>query len=137
MTFAPPSEDELKTLLGTEKSGVWQRLCQAVEQRYAIVPVWGPGGKKWIYEYKYRKGGRTLCALYAGERATGFMVILGAAEREKFEAERAFHSEFVLNAYDSATTYHDGKWIMFEPEGAACAEELARLLGIKRKPDRK
>ena len=29
--------------------------------------LWNKGGKAWAYEYKYRQGGKTLCALYARE----------------------------------------------------------------------
>ena len=28
---------------------------------------WNNGGRKWKYEYKYRRGRKTLCALYAKE----------------------------------------------------------------------
>ncbi|MEA4861806.1 MAG: DUF3788 domain-containing protein [Victivallaceae bacterium] len=136
MAFIPPSKDDLNILLGAEKFVLWQAMCGEIEQRYAIVPGWNPGGKNWNCECKYRKGGRTLCALYAKESTFGFLVILGMAERDRFEAERSIHSESVLKAYDSAATYHDGKWIMFEPDSAAYLDELVRLLHIKRKPDR-
>jgi len=39
--------------------------------------------------------------------------------------------------YDSAQTYHDGKWIMFEPVDTSLFQDFIRLLGIKRKPNRK
>ena len=41
------------------------------------------GGKNWTYEYKYRRGGKTLCALYAREGCMGFMVIFGKEEKGK------------------------------------------------------
>ena len=46
---------------------------------------WNKGGKAWKYEYKYRRGGKTLCALYAREHCVGFMIILGKAKRLKFD----------------------------------------------------
>lgn len=132
-----PVENELKTMLGSGKFAVLRKLCCAIEELYAIPPVWNSGGKKWIYEYKYRKSGKTLCALYMKENTLGFMVIFGAAEREKFEAERQHYSAFVQNVYDGATTYHDGKWMMLELADLSCFEDLKRLLRIKRKPDKK
>jgi hypothetical protein len=54
--------------------------------------MWNHGGKKWTYEYKYRRGGKTLCALYAKEQTIGFMVILGKDERTKFESMREMFS---------------------------------------------
>lgn len=51
--------------------------------------LWNKGGKAWKYEYKYRRVGKTLCALYAKENCVGFMVVLGKNERLKFEADKA------------------------------------------------
>ena len=42
--------------------------------------LWDKGGKAWKYEYKYRRGGKTLCVLYARENCVGFMIILGKTE---------------------------------------------------------
>ena len=91
--------------------------------------VWNKGGKAWDYEYKYRRGGKTLCALYARENCVGFLVILGKEERAKFEAERENYTKEVQ-------TNHDGKWIMFEPADTSLFQDFMRLLRIKRKPNR-
>ena len=32
---------------------------------------------------------------------------------------------------------HDGKWLMFEPVDTSLFDDFIRLLGIKRKPNRK
>ena len=99
--------------------------------------LWDKGGKAWTYEYKYRRGGKTLCALYARENCVGFLMILGKAERLKFETERDKYTKEVQKKYDEAQTYHDGKWIMFEPVDTSLFDDFIRLLGIKRKPNRK
>ncbi len=64
------------------------------------------------------------------------MVIFGKAEREKFEAEREGYSETVQMLYDDATTYHDGKWIMFELIDTALFADIEKLLRIKRKANK-
>ena len=74
-TFQVPTPRDIETLIGTELYNVWNRLCQLIEQSYEMEQLWNRGGKAWTYEYKYRKGGKTLCALYAKERPMGFMVI--------------------------------------------------------------
>ena len=107
------------------------------DRKYDIECLWNTGGKAWKYEYKYRRGGKTLCALYARENCVGFMVILGKDERLAFEADRENYSEEVQALYDAAQTYHDGKWIMFEPVDTSLFQDFIRLLGIKRKPNRK
>ena len=64
------------------------------------------------------------------------MVILGKEERLKFEKERGAYTEEVQRVYEEAQTYHDGKWMMFEPTDTALFDDLIRLLGIKRRPNR-
>lgn len=98
--------------------------------------IWNHGGKKWIYEYKYRKGGKTLCALYAKEQTIGFLVILGKDERTKFESLREVFSNETQKIYDETTTFHDGKWLMFELKDTCLFNDMERLLSIKRKPSR-
>ena len=100
-------------------------------------PVWGKGGKAWTYEYKYRRGGKTLCALYARENCIGFMVILGKDDRLKFENDSEHYAPEVQTIYDGTPTYHDGKWLMFEPADTSLFKDFLRLLAIKRKPNRK
>lgn len=65
------------------------------------------------------------------------MIILGKDERAKFERERGRYSKEVQRIYDEAQTYHDGKWMMFEPVDAALFDDFTRLLNIKRRPNRK
>ena len=136
-TFQVPTPRDIETLIGTELYNVWNRLCQLIEQSYEMEQLWNRGGKAWTYEYKYRKGGKTLCALYAKERTLGFMVILGKDERAKFEMQRELFSNEVQMIYDEATTFHDGKWIMFELKNTELFNDMERLLLIKRNPNRK
>lgn len=128
---------DLPGLLGPALYDLWDRLCAHIEKDYAMDRLWNSGGKKWTYEYKYRRGGKTLCALYAKNGVLGFMVILGREEREKFDAQRsAFSSEF-CRIYDEAQTYHDGKWLLFEPKDDRLFGDFTRLLAIKRRPNKK
>lgn len=65
------------------------------------------------------------------------MVILGKRERDKFEMQRKLFSKEVQTLYDEATTYHDGKWIMFELRDTGLFSDIEHLLQIKRRPNRK
>ena len=112
--FQIPTSEKIENLIGEDLYYVWTSLCQLIEQKYEMERLWNNGGKTWTYEYKYRRGGKTLCALYAKEYTFGFMIILGKDERAKFETQRALFSREVQMKYDEATTFHDGKWIMFE-----------------------
>ena len=132
-----PNEQDLKNLLGQSLFEVWTKLCAAIDGQYDMERLWDKGGKAWTYEYKYRRGGKTLCALYARENCIGFMIIFGKNEREKFEASRENYSEQIQTIYDAAKTYHDGKWVMFQPVDTILLDDFIKLLAIKRKPNKK
>ena len=95
-----PSQSYLEELLGLSLSEVWQALCSAIDEKYEMEQVWNSGGKNWDYEYKYRRGGKTLCSLYAKRNCVGFMVIFGKDERAKFEEIRSTLSDAVCRQYD-------------------------------------
>lgn len=132
-----PSQSELQSLIGKERGEAWNAVCNAVDSLYEMEQIWNDGGKKWDYEYKYRRGGKTLCALYARENCFGVLIIFGKEERAKFEASRSQYSNAIQRIYDDAETYHDGKWMMVEMDDDALLDEVMKLLAIKRKPNRK
>ena len=124
-------------LLGQPLFEVWQELCSAIDDKYEMERVWNTGGKNWTYEYKYRRGGKTLCCLYAKSNCIGFMIIFGKDERLKVENIRASLSNSVCMQYDEAETYHDGKWVMFEPTDTTNFDDYMKLLAIKKKTESK
>ena len=132
-----PSQSTLTELLGQSLLEVWQKLCSAIDEKYDMERLWDTGGKNWTYEYKYRRGGKTLCSLYAKDNCIGFMIIFGKDERAKFEDIRDTLSNAVCRQYDEAKTYHDGKWVMFEPTDTVEFDDYIKMLAIKRKPNRK
>ena len=131
-----PDAEQMTALVGKPLYEIWGRLCALIDEKYDMDRLWANGGKAWTYEYKYRRGGKTLCALYARENCIGFMIILGKEERLKFEKDRENYSAEVQRIYDEARTYHDGKWMMFEPADASLFDDFIRLLSIKRRPNR-
>ena len=138
MLDVKPTAEQMTALVGKSLyEEVWKKLCALIEEQYDMDRLWNNGGKAWTYEYKYRRGGKTLCALYARKNCVGFMIILGKEERLKFENERETYSEDVQSIYEGAKTYHDGKWMMFAPTDTSLFDDFIRLLRIKRKPNRK
>ena len=132
-----PSQSTMTELLGESLFEVWQKLCLTIDGKYEMERLWNTGGKNWTYEYKYRRGGKILCSLYAKSNCFGFMIIFGKDERTKFEDIRDTLSKSVCKRYDEAKTYHDGKWVMFEPTDTAEFDDYMKLLAVKRKPNRK
>lgn len=131
-----PNTEQMIALVGKPLYEIWNKLCSLIDEKYEMDCLWNKGGKAWTYEYKYRRGGKTLCALYARENCIGFMVILGKEERSKFETEKESYAREVQRIYDETKTYHDGKWMMFEPTDTSLFDDFIRLLSIKRKPNR-
>lgn len=132
-----PSEKEIVSLVGKPLYDIWLSLTESIDAKYEMERLWNSGGKMWKYEYKYRRGGKTLCALYARENCIGFMVVFGQEERAKFEACRDSYSKETQKVYDEAQTYRDGKWIMFEPKDTSLFDDFIKILSIKRKPNKK
>ena len=61
---------------------------------------------------------------------------------EKYEMESLWNKggkawNYVQRIYDETKTYHDGKWLMFEPTDTTLFDDFVKLLRIKRKPNRK
>ena len=132
-----PTPEEMTVLVGASLYDIWSKLNILIDERYDVNRAWNKGGKAWKYEYKYHRGGKTLCALYAREHCVGFMIILGKDEQSKFEADRDNYSKEVQKIFDETKTYHDGKWLMFGPTDTTLFDDFVKLLRIKRRPNRK
>lgn len=132
-----PASEDLIALIGKPLFEVWKALCDMIEEKYDMEHLWNNGGKAWKYEYKYLRGGKTLCALYVKENCFGFMIIFGKNEQAKFEADKQNYSIEVQKIYDESKTYHDGKWMMFKLTDTSLFPDMEKLLLIKRKPNKK
>jgi hypothetical protein len=89
-----------------------------------------------IYELKYRKSGRTLCALYPRQLGIKILIILGKVEREKFENSRSEFTQYMNDFYESTHQYHDGKWLYLDLINDELIEDIKKLLLIKKKPNK-
>lgn len=130
-------KEELEKLVGIDKVNIFYDIVDEITKLYDMEQIWNKGGKKWTYEYKFRKAGKTLCAFYFKDNTLGFMIIFGKDERIRFEEIRSELSSEVLETYDNAESFHDGKWVMFDITNNSIIEDLKKLLFIKRKPNRK
>ena len=130
-------KEELEKLVGTDKVSIFYDIIAEITKYYDMEQIWNNGGKKWTYEYKFKQGGKTLCAFYFKDNTLGLMIIFGKDERIKFEGIRSELSPEVLETYDNAETFHDGKWVMFDITNNSITEDLKKLLFIKRKPNKK
>ena len=132
-----PTQNTLEELIGSNNLEIWDRLVAAVDGLYEMDKTWNKGFGDWIYEYKYRRGGKTLCTLYAKQNIANILIILGKVEREKLESKREDFSQSFLALYDETKTYHDGKWLWIPIDERLSLDDIVILLKLKRKPNRK
>lgn len=126
--------EELERLVGINKVNIFYHITDVITSLYETEQIWNNGGKKWTYEYKFRKSEKTLCAFYFKENTLGFMIIFGKDERIIVEEIRNELSSDVIKTYDDAQTFHDGKWVMLNITDYSISEDIKKLLFIKRKP---
>lgn len=132
-----PTQNTLEELIGLDKAHIWNKLAASIDDLYEMDRMWNKGFGDWIYEYKYRRGGKTLCTFYAKNDIANLLIILGKAEREKLELKREELSEKMLTLYDETKTYHDGKWLWIPIDESLSFNDVIALLKIKRRPNRK
>ncbi|WP_315109542.1 DUF3788 domain-containing protein [Clostridium intestinale] len=132
-----PTEEELKHLMGDDIFRNWSLINKFIEKNYEMDILWNKGGKTGVYELKYRKSSKTLCALYPKEQGLCILIIFGKAERDKFENSREEFSEYINKFYDNTKQYHDGKWLYINRVDDEIAKDIEKLLLIKKRPNKK
>ncbi|WP_346880345.1 MULTISPECIES: DUF3788 domain-containing protein [unclassified Clostridium] len=132
-----PTEEELNQLMEEDVFKTWCAINNFIKDNYDTDMLWDNGGKTGVFELKYRKSGKTFCALYPREKGMIVLIILGKNEREKFETSRKDFSEYINNFYDNTRQYHDGKWLYLDVINNTVIADIERLLFIKKKPNRK
>lgn len=131
----PPDEDTVRAWLGPKAFKHWRDLQSWIDASYPGVfePDWIYGGRKRGWSLRYKKT-RALCTLVPSYRHLSVLVVLGKAEREKFDERRYSWSPQLVQLYDEARAYPDGKWLIIEIASADGRRELTDLIGMKRAP---
>lgn len=130
-------KEQLDALLSKEVLLVWNGLTDSIESLYDVDRLWNKGFGNWKIEYKYRRGGKTLCTFYAKEDVANLLITYGKAEREKFEGLKATVSKQLQDIYEMTETLHDGKWVWIPLDDQINIEDIIVMLKIKRRPNRK
>ena len=130
-------KEQLKDLLSKETLLVWDELANTIDSLYDVDRLWYKGFGNWKIEYKYRRGGKTLCTFYAKEDVANLLITYGKAEREKFEEMKETVSKQLQDIYERTETLHDGKWLWIPLDDEIRIEDIIAMLKIKRRPNRK
>lgn len=130
-------KNHLSALLSKKTLFAWNQLTEAIDSIYDVDRLWNKGFGDWKVEYKYRRGGKTLCTFYAKEEVATLLIIYGKAEREKFEEIKESVSKHLQDIYESTETFHDGKWLWLPLDEQINTEDIIQMLKVKRRPNRK
>lgn len=130
-------KEQVSTLLSKETLFTWNKLTDAIDSLYDVDRIWNKGFGAWKIEYKYRRGGKTLCTFYAKENVANILITYGKAEREKFEKIKESVSKQLQDIYERTETLHDGKWLWIPLDNEISVEDIIEMLKIKRRPNRK
>lgn len=130
-------EECVPQMLAAPLMEAWRRLTARVDDLYDVDRLWDKGFGCWKVEYKYRRGGKTLCTLYAREGEAKLLITLGKAEREKFAQRRETFSVSTQQQFDATPILHDGMWMWISIDDTLDLNDVEGLLKIKRRPNRK
>jgi len=130
--------EEIKSLLG-QSAHAFEKLVGYIRYYYEIDEIWAPGNPKHKYHntLTFKRGGKSLITLGLREGYFIACIVLGKAERDKFDAQRHDFNKAVCKLYDETEILHDGKWLAWDVRDDSLNDDFVRLLQIKRKPNRK
>lgn len=86
---------------------------------------------------KFRQGKKTVVSINLYGDHYVFQIILGKAERERFETIRHEFPVEIQELYDGEKTLHDGKWLFLRVDNVRDFEVIKKLIIIKKKPNRR
>lgn len=131
----PPDDSEVSQWLGKKADHYWMLVTELINRVYPDVftPEWLYGGKKHGWSLRYKKS-KSFCTLIPEKNRFALLIVFGTEERIKAETIKKDLSRNTRKAYDEATTYHDGKWLLLTIDDEKVIKDIKKLLAIKRKP---
>jgi hypothetical protein len=132
---APPDDSAVREWIGPEASQQWTELRAWIDANYPGVfePEWLYGGQKRGWSLRYKKT-RAFCTLLPEYQRLSVIVVLGRAERDKFEERRYIWRDKLIKLYDEAKVFPDGMFLAVPVATADDRKELIELLIMKRPP---
>ncbi|MDD3920081.1 MAG: DUF3788 family protein [Eubacteriales bacterium] len=126
-----PEEAALQTMVGDRCYCAAHEIRAWLAGHYDLEAVWDKGWNGIPYQCRYRRGGKTLCNLLYQPGEAHCLVVFGAKEREKVQP--ALLSPACRDAYETANTFHDGRWVWFSLLNDGIPTDVKILLPLKRR----
>ena len=128
-----PTEQEMADFIGEPAKGAWTRLRRFLKENYDIIPEM-IFDKKHGWDVRYRKSGKTLVTLTPEKGAVRILLVLGREESEKALSMRDELSPKMYRFIEETKQLHDGRWLWIRLFQTNEAEDVEKLLAVKRKP---
>ena len=128
-----PTETEMLTYVGTA-GDAWKALREFVEGHYDFAPEIHYGGRNYGWALRYRKGGKTLTALFPEREAFTALVVLGKKDAEKALAMLDDFSREMRHTLTETEQLHDGRWLWIQVTKVEQVADIQKLITCKRKP---
>jgi len=131
----PPTPEQVESWIDKGPYGFWRRVTDLITRNYPglFEPEWLFGGKKHGWSLRYKKS-KSFCTMIPEKGRFLLLIVFGAKERLGVELIRQELSAGTREAYDGATTYHDGKWLLLSVDDESIVADVEHLLAVKRKP---
>jgi hypothetical protein len=132
---APPDDSTVREWIGAGAFEQWAELQNWIGEFYpgVFVPEWLYVGKEPGWSLRYKKV-RAFCTLLPEYRRFSVVVVLGGAERKKFEDRRSGWRPQLVHLYDESKTFPDGKFLTLATASADDRHDVMELLTMKRPP---
>jgi len=132
-----PAKQDIIDYLGEGAAGAWNDVVSFLEDNYNFEPETIYGGQKYGWVVRYRRSGKTLCALYPERGAFTILIVLGKKEVEQALVGLPEFNPGVADTISNAKQYHDGRWLWIRVLNKDDTDDVKRLVQIKKRPQKK
>jgi Protein of unknown function (DUF3788) len=132
-THVPNEEEILDFIEAPGAVEAWKELRKFLRENYDIIPEM-IFDKKEGWDVRYRKSGKTLVTLTPEKGAVRILMVLGREESAKALSMQKYLSSKMYKSIENTKQLHDGRWLWVRMFEAIDAEDLKKLLPLKRRP---
>ena len=110
-----PSEYEMSNYINNE---LWDNFCEFIRSNYNVNPKFefSKCSLEFGWNIKFKKGSRTLCAVYPRENYFCVMIVIWKKEKEQFENMLPHFCIEIQEIYLDTRECNHQKWLMLDLE---------------------
>jgi len=129
-----PTEEEILGFVGEEAREAWLEIQKFITDSYHVLPEIVFYGEKYGWTVRYRKSGKALCSLYPEKGGFTVQIVLGRKEFEEAHRVQDELSSKIRELLANTKQLHDGRWLWIRVLTMDDADDVKKLLEIKRRP---